>query len=123
MSEELVALAQRLVAYESSEPAAITECAGFVEAWLQARDIDVRRDHVRELPVLSAEVGPTEAPTIVLEGHIDVVPGHADQFQPRLEGDRLVGRGAYDMKGAVAAMMLVTAAMRDQDQLRIRLGI
>jgi succinyl-diaminopimelate desuccinylase len=35
----------------------------------------------------------------------------------------LYGRGSYDMKGAIAAMMLVTAAMRDQDQVRVRLGI
>ena len=59
----------------------------------------------------------------MLEGHIDVVPAHAEQFEPRLEGDRLYGRGAYDMKGAIAAMMVVTAALRDQDRVRVRLGI
>ena len=54
-----------------------------------------------------AEVGPADAPTVVLHGHLDVVPGHAGQFEPEIEGDRLYGRGAYDMKGAVAAMLLV----------------
>jgi succinyl-diaminopimelate desuccinylase len=60
---------------------------------------------------------------VVLHGHIDVVPGHAGQFVPETVGDRLIGRGAYDMKGAIAAMLLVTAAMRDQDRVRVRLGI
>ena len=74
--------------------------------------------------MVKAEVGrrPT-APTVVLGGHLDVVPAHAEQFEPRLEGDRLYGRGSYDMKGAIAAMMVVTAALRDQDQVRVRLGI
>ena len=70
-----------------------------------------------------AEVGPADAPTLVLHGHLDVVPGHAEQFEPRVDGDRLIGRGAYDMKGALAVMLLVTHEMRDQDAVRIRLGI
>jgi succinyl-diaminopimelate desuccinylase len=60
--------------------------------------------------VIMAAVGPDEGPTVVLHGHIDVVPAHAEQFAPRIEGDRLIGRGAYDMKGGLAAMM---CALRD----------
>jgi succinyl-diaminopimelate desuccinylase len=120
---ELVALAERLISYETVEPEAISEAAGFVKGWLEARGIEAVRDEVRGLPVLKAEVGPADAPTVVLHGHIDVVPGRAGQFEPRLEGDRLYGRGAYDMKGAVAAMLVTMAAMRDQDGVRVRLGI
>jgi succinyl-diaminopimelate desuccinylase len=123
MNSELLSLAKRLIAYETCEQRSIVECAGFVEAWLEARNIEVTREEVRGLPVVKAEVGPATAPTIVLEGHIDVVPGHAEQFEPRLDGDRLHGRGSYDMKGAIAAMMVVTAALRDQDRVRVRLGI
>jgi succinyl-diaminopimelate desuccinylase len=123
MNEELVALAERLIGYETVEAEGISEAAGFVKGWLESRGIEAERDEVRGLPVLKAEVGPVDAPTVVLHGHIDVVPAHPEQFEPRREGDRLYGRGAYDMKGAVAAMLLTTAAMRDQDRLRVRLGI
>ena len=123
MSEELVALATRLIGYDTSESEAVLEGAGFIKGWLEARGIETAQDEIRGLPVLRAEVGPAEAPTVVLHGHLDVVPGLDGQFDPRLDGDRLYGRGAYDMKGALAAMLLTTAAMRDQDQVRVRLGI
>jgi len=123
MSDELVALAERLIGYETSSPESVLECAGFIEGWLEARGIETESDEVRGLPVLRAEVGPEGAPTVVLHGHIDVVPAQAGQFEPAVDGDRLFGRGAYDMKGALAAMMLSVAAMRDQDAVRVRLGI
>src|SRR3954452_31513 len=123
MTDELGALATRLIGYDSSGPDGVLEAAGFVKGWLEARGIEAAEDEVRGLPVLKAEVGPEDAPTVVLHGHIDVVPGQAGQFEPRVDGDRLYGRGAYDMKGGLAAMLLVTAAMRDQDGVRVRLGI
>src|ERR1700710_1234573 len=68
---ELLSLAKRLIAYETCDERSIHECAGFVEAWLEAREIEATREIVRGLPVVKAEVGPSDAPTIVLEGHID----------------------------------------------------
>jgi succinyl-diaminopimelate desuccinylase len=78
---------------------------------------------VRGLPVTYAEVGPKTGPTVLLHGHVDVVPALPEQFEPRLDGDRLVGRGAYDMKGALAALLLAVADLREQDRVRVRLGI
>src|SRR6187551_1408811 len=47
----------------------------------------------------------------MLNAHTDTVgvTGMTDPFVPRLEGSRLYGRGAQDMKGSLAASMLVTA--------------
>ena len=120
---ELRALAERLISYDTSRPDPIHEAAGFIKGWLDARGIEARQDWVHDLPVTFAEVGAGDGPCIVLHGHIDVVPGHPEQFEARVDGDRLIGRGAYDMKGALAAMLLVVAGMSEQDAVRVRLGI
>ena len=46
--------------------------------------------------------------SVVINGHIDVVPpaGEAD-YHPKVQGDRLVGRGASDMKSGIAVAMHV----------------
>ncbi len=96
-------LAQRLIAYDTSRPEELVAAAGFVKGWLESRDIEVHEHDHNGLPALVAEVGPPASagiPCVVLHGHLDVVPGRPEQFTPRVEGDRLIGRGAYDMKAA-----------------------
>src|SRR6266550_3443276 len=100
------ALSERLITYDTSTVDGIKSAAGFVKGWLEARDIDVQTAANNGLPVIAATVGAADGPTIVLHGHLDVVPAAPEQFEPRLEGDRLFGRGAYDMKGGLAAMMV-----------------
>ena len=98
-------LTERLVTYDTSTAEGLHAAAGFVKGWLEARDIDVEAHRFGELHALTASVGPEGVPTLVFHGHLDIVPGHPEQFSPRVEGDRLYGRGAYDMKGGLAAMM------------------
>ncbi len=118
MDERL--LAERLITYDTAGQDGLRAAAGFVKGWLEAREIRVVDRVHRELPVILAEVGPTDAPRIVLHGHVDVVPGRPGQFEPRSEGDRLYGRGAYDMKGALAAMMLAVHDAARQDAVNVR---
>jgi succinyl-diaminopimelate desuccinylase len=116
-------LAERLIRYDTSRPEDIVAAAGFVRGWLESRDIEVRDIEHRGLPVLVADVGSAsdEAPCIILHGHLDVVPGRDEQFEPRLEGDRLFGRGAYDMKGGLAAMMCALKDLEHHEHVRVRL--
>jgi succinyl-diaminopimelate desuccinylase len=110
---------ERLVTYDTSTLEGIGSAAGFVKGWLEARDVEVTGTHHNGRPVLAATVGAQEGPTVVLHGHLDVVPGHPEQFEPRTEGDRLFGRGAYDMKGGLAAMMCATRDLTAQTDVRV----
>ena len=127
MLDELV-LAERLISYDTSRPEEIVAAAGFVKGWLESRDIEVRHHDHNGLPVLVAEVGSpfdvdsdAQHPCVVFHGHLDVVPAHAEQFSPRLDGDRLIGRGAYDMKGGLAGMMCALKDLERQTSVRVRL--
>jgi succinyl-diaminopimelate desuccinylase len=119
VTDEL-ALAERLITYDTSRTEDLCAAAGFVKGWLESRDIAVGdRTHLG-LPVMVAEVGPEEGPCVIWHGHLDVVPGRPEQFHPRVEGERLIGRGAYDMKGGLAAMMLALRDVARQDRVRVK---
>jgi succinyl-diaminopimelate desuccinylase len=113
------ALTERLITYDTSTLEGMQAAAGFVKGWLEARDVEVTGSTWSGRPVLAATVGPRSGPTIVLHGHLDVVPGRPEQFAPRVVGDRLYGRGAYDMKGGLAAMMAALHELVAERQVRI----
>jgi succinyl-diaminopimelate desuccinylase len=114
------ALTERLVTYDTSSLEGMQSAAGFVKGWLEARDIEVTGKTHNGRPLLAATVGASSGPTIVLHAHLDVVPGHREQFSPRVHGDHLYGRGAFDMKGALAAMMCAVRELAGQDRVRVR---
>jgi succinyl-diaminopimelate desuccinylase len=117
------ALTERLITYDTSTPDGIRKAAGFIKGWLESRDIPVEEMEVRGMPLLAATVGAAASPRVVFHGHLDVVPAHEDQFDPRVEGDRLYGRGAYDMKGALAAMMGAVLELREARDVSIVLAV
>ncbi len=114
------ALAERMITYDTSNTEGLRACAGFIKGWLDAREIEVADHQFGDIFALTAEVGAKAGPTLVFHGHYDVVPGRPEQFEPRVQGDRLMGRGAYDMKGGLAAMMCALQDLADQDEVRVK---
>ncbi|MCB0858883.1 MAG: M20/M25/M40 family metallo-hydrolase [Solirubrobacterales bacterium] len=122
--DELLSLAEQLISYDTSSEDGVHEAAGFIKGWLDSRGVQTEQGVCRGLPVITATHGDPDASTVIFHGHIDVVPGEHGQFAARVEGDRLYGRGAYDMKAALAAMML--ALPTDEDPVpgvQVVLGI
>ncbi|MGH2782631.1 MAG: M20 family metallopeptidase, partial [Thermoleophilaceae bacterium] len=108
-----------LITYDTSTLEGMQAAAGFVKGWLEARDVEVTGTTHNGRPLLAATVGPSGPPTVVLHGHLDVVPGRPEQFTPRIDGDRLYGRGAYDMKGGLAAMMCALHDLAGEERVRV----
>jgi succinyl-diaminopimelate desuccinylase len=115
-------LAKRLIAAPSVTPAtgAVFDA---LEAMLAPLGFAVHRFTRGEGPEGSEEApvenlfairpGPEGARHFAFAGHLDVVPpgdGWAsDPFEPQERGELLHGRGAVDMKGAIAAMVAAVA--------------
>jgi succinyl-diaminopimelate desuccinylase len=81
------------------------------EARLAAHVADVLRAGgvaVRDLGDTCLLAGPDRAP-LLLAGHLDTVPAQDDR-QARIDGDRVHGLGASDMKGALAVMIELALA-------------
>ena len=93
-----VLLAERLIAYDTSRRSGIGQATDFVAGWLEARGATVSHVETGGRRSLVARVG--DGPTrLVFHGHIDVVPGHPEQFAPRIDGGRLVGPGRLRHEG------------------------
>lgn len=91
----------------------VFSCAGFVANQLSSAGLDVRFfDRGRYPAVLASFAGGGPA-TISLCGHFDVVRPEPDdsQFEPRIQGDYLWGRGAADMKTVVASYVVWMSEM------------
>lgn len=114
---DVVALTQALIACNSVTPAA----AGVFDVLERAvvpLGFAVERFVTGEAPDgpvenLLAVRGNGQSPHFAFAGHLDVVPPGAgwtgDPFVPEVRGNLLFGRGAVDMKGAIAAFVAAVA--------------
>lgn len=116
-------LTQRLIAVPSENPPGnhYEKCIEILINELNRLGFD---DVRREGACVLASVG-NGLRTLYFSGHYDVVPAQSrDQFQPRVEGLNLFGRGSSDMKSGLAAMLYAAAAVREEGLLKSgRIGV
>ena len=74
--------------------------------------------HIDEVGNILAKKG-SGSPTILLCGHMDVVPG---KVKVRKEGDSLYGRGASDAKAPLMAMLFAAASIQNNNGTVIFVG-
>jgi acetylornithine deacetylase len=116
---ELEQLLSDLVAIDSTNPDLVSGAAGegaiaaYIARWLERAGLEV---HIHEpVPgrpnVVGIARGRGGGRSLLLNGHMDTVgvQGMSQPFTPVVRSGRLYGRGAYDMKGGLAACLAAAA--------------
>lgn len=116
MSIDTAELLADLVAIDSINPSLVAGAAGesaiaaFVSDWARAAGLET--EVLEATPgrpsVVARARGIGGGRTLLLCGHLDTVSaeGMDEPHAPHVEGDRLYGRGAYDIKAGVAAALI-----------------
>jgi acetylornithine deacetylase len=117
--DTLTDLLSKLVAIDSVNPDLVPGGAGeariaaFVADWCRDRGLQI--DVIEPAPgrpsVVATARGSGGGRSLLLNAHMDTVgtEGMDSPHEPRVEGERLYGRGAFDMKAGLAAIMLAAA--------------
>jgi len=110
--EVLVELARGLIQFENVNPPGDDRgIADFLARYLERMGVEVRVDVVGDnrRNVVGVWKGEADHPTLLLNGHLDVVaPGQGwtvEPFAGMVKDGQLYGRGAVDMKAGIAAMV------------------
>jgi succinyl-diaminopimelate desuccinylase len=132
-AERAIDLCARMVRIPSENPPGDTrDIARFSHEYLEGAGLECRTVAPQEhMPNVVATVkGDLPGPHVVFNGHLDTFPvadrsrWNYDPFGGRIEGGRLYGRGACDMKGGLSASMIAASLLaRVRDQLPGRVTI
>ena len=119
---DLASLLRDLVAIDSVNPDLVPggagegELAAFVAAWCERAGLEAQvAEAAPGRPnVVAVARGSGGGRSLLLNAHLDTVgvAGMEEPFSGRIEGGRLFGRGAYDMKAGLAAALAAAARAR-----------
>lgn len=112
---DVVALATELLSLDSTTGRE-RDAVDFVARWLVAREWNVTLQEVE--PGRSNVWATRRGGGVTLSTHLDTVPPF---IGPRLEGDRLYGRGSSDAKGIAAAMLVAGQRLATSGEERVDL--
>ena len=119
---EIIELLRQLVAIDSINPDLVPGGAGeekiahFISNWFERAGLEVVWDEPApgRPNVIGIARGTGGGRSLLLNAHMDTVGivGMERPHEPFIQDNRLYGRGAYDMKGGLAAIMAAGAAAK-----------
>ncbi|MFK0002708.1 ArgE/DapE family deacylase [Paenarthrobacter sp. NPDC090522] len=118
-------LLKELVRIDSVNPRLVKGAAGetaiadYASAWLERRGFEVTR--LEAIPgrpsIVGVAAGTGGGKNLMFNGHLDTVTlaGYdGDPLDPRVEDGKMFGRGTFDMKAGIAAIMVAAATASAQ---------
>ncbi len=107
LKDEILKVLTDLVRIRSTadRPDELKRVIDYAENYLSAPSIIKKRYEKNGKHSLVATFHDTMEPEVMFVGHMDVVEAEDWQFEPKIEGDKILGRGVIDMKGPDAVML------------------
>lgn len=125
MKDRIIPLTKKLISLQTTpdHPDQLEEALNLVLSELSEFTIEIfNKNGVKSALIYNTDVRPSKF-KLVINGHLDVIPGDDGQYIPRIEGDRLYGVGAMDMKANLVTALLVFKEVARQVNYPIALQI
>jgi succinyl-diaminopimelate desuccinylase len=106
-SDDIVSLSKKLIAIRSisGNKKGLNEALALVLSQLKGYTVEhFERNGIKSVLVYKSEKRPKKF-KIILNGHLDVVPGTESQYVANVKGNKLYGVGSMDMKANVVCLI------------------
>lgn len=118
LRNDLITLTTDLIRFRSTadQPDEIVAAMQYVTHYLEhIPGLYLHHSESHGKPALVVTLHDTHAPTLMLNGHLDVIPAQEHQFEPYIHNGRIYGRASQDMKGSVAVLLRLIKALATQE--------
>lgn len=123
MEQKILNLAQKFIGVESveSNKKALDKVLDIAKYELSGFTIEeFERNNKKSILVYKGQTRPKKF-RVILNGHLDVVPGQKNKYKAEINGDKMYGVGSLDMKSSVAA--LIYAYREAANKVKYPLGL
>lgn len=119
-NHKVIQITEKLISFQtiSSDQEAIAKAFSYVKNILSPT-IQTRILDNSGTKLLWATTKSFSNPDLLLLCHIDVVKAKVEDFSPVTTKKKIIGRGAFDMKGALAAMLVVMNTIKTDKNIQL----
>lgn len=111
---DCIEITKELIKIDSSNLDGANKAIEFCENILLSNGLKPKMLENNGFKILVCNIGSGDK-KIILNGHLDIVSGKAEQFIPYIDDGKLYGRGSADMKSGTAAMITAILKLKDKN--------